>query len=85
MPRFHFNLSDGKRFSDANGVELADMEAARVFAVTYLADTLRDDPKEAWRGGEVKVEVAVDCGLTLCTVTLVCQDAPAAPRGRHIV
>lgn len=80
MPRFHFNLSDGRRVHDDEGIELANIGAARITAVTYLAETIKDNPDEPWNDGEMTVEVTDHAGLIVCTATLVCHDAPAAPR-----
>ena len=44
MPRYYFNVADGRSFRDPEGVELAGPEAAREEAVRVLGELLRDEP-----------------------------------------
>jgi hypothetical protein len=44
MPRYYFNIVDGRRFDDAEGLELPDTAAARAEAVAIARDLMRIDP-----------------------------------------
>jgi hypothetical protein len=78
MPRFHFHLEDGATHSDEQGVELADVEAARAYAQHYLADALNGSECSVWRSDGVRMEVADEAGLTLFGLYLVAVESPAA-------
>jgi len=42
MPRYYFDLKDGRESLDEVGVELTDIDAARKQAVTFSGEVLRD-------------------------------------------
>ncbi len=52
MPHFFFHLTDGKRtFTDANGVELRNSEAARAYLISHIRElrgTLSDNGIHDW-------------------------------------
>ena len=52
MPRYFFNLKDGRTSLDDEGTELADIDAARREAVTYAGSTLRDGAGDSLWNGE---------------------------------
>ena len=60
MPRFFFHLTDGKRtFTDANGVELKNIAAARRHLVSHIRElrgTLSDKGIYKWSEWTVVVE-----------------------------
>jgi hypothetical protein len=51
MPRYFFNVLDGKVFEDTEGTELPDTEAAEEEAVRTAGEIIRDDhfAGETWR------------------------------------
>jgi hypothetical protein len=59
MPRFFFHLTDGERtFTDANGVELESLAAARRHLITHtreLRGTLSDNGIHDWSKWAVTV------------------------------
>ena len=57
MPRFFFDLSDGSREMDAEGVELAGLDEARALAVKFTGELLRDNSLMIWEGEDLRVEV----------------------------
>lgn len=57
MPRYYFNTVDGGRDQDDQGSELPDTEAARVAAVRYAGDVLRDQPEVLDKSGCFSVYV----------------------------
>jgi hypothetical protein len=51
MPRYYFNLKDGREELDNVGVELAGIDAARIQAVIFSGEVLRDGGgKTLWQG-----------------------------------
>jgi hypothetical protein len=80
VPRFHFNAHDGSDHPDLEGVELADVPAARSFAIRYFRDMLHDDPGSLIECGEWKMEVTDEGGLTLFSLHLIGINAPAVDR-----
>lgn len=53
MPRYFFNVHNGRVIADADGVELSDATEARVRGVKIAADILREEylssPSASWR------------------------------------
>jgi hypothetical protein len=51
MPRYYFNLKDGRVSLDDEGTELADIKAARQEAVRFSGEVLRDGAGDSlWEG-----------------------------------
>jgi Domain of unknown function (DUF6894) len=51
MPRYYFNLEDGKRLLDDEGLDLPDLDAARKEALRASNELLRAGPKgDFWNG-----------------------------------
>ena len=57
MPHYYFHVEDHQRYIDEDGVELADLAAARIEAVRVSSDMLKDHAAEFWRLGEWRVVV----------------------------
>jgi ATP/maltotriose-dependent transcriptional regulator MalT len=58
MPRYYFNLRDGRDSLDEEGSELADIHAARKKAVTLSGEVLRDGAGDSlWDGATWKLWV----------------------------
>jgi hypothetical protein len=53
MPRYYFNLKDGRVLLDQDGSEFPDIHAARKEAVRYSGEVLRDGAGEALWAGEL--------------------------------
>ena len=62
MPRFFFNVRDGKGFPDAEGVEFADASAACGEAVTLAGEILRDVNGKMSEGGDWRLDVTDAAG-----------------------
>ena len=50
MPRYYFNLKDGRESLDDVGSEFPDIHAARREAVRYSGEVLRDGGASLWEG-----------------------------------
>ncbi len=68
MERFLFNLTDGSPVADDEGLELADVAAARKEAVRFLADALRHKGDEFWRDGRWTLTVSDARGLVMFSI-----------------
>lgn len=60
------------------GIELSTISEARIEAVKFAAETLRERPELIWLGDEFRVEVTDENQLLLFTVIAFGVDAPAA-------
>jgi hypothetical protein len=78
--QFFFNLAGAVHDPDNQGKELADMQAARIYAVVHASEVIRDHPNLVWSGTEVRVEVTDADRLVLFTVIVLGVDAPAGSR-----
>ena len=65
MPRYFFNIQDGRATPDQEGTELPDMETARAEAVRLSGEVLRDTGAQYWRHPEWRLEVLDESGRTL--------------------
>jgi hypothetical protein len=48
MPRYYFDIVDGQDFPDVHGSDLPDLAAARIEAVRYSAEVLKEMPDRFW-------------------------------------
>ena len=78
MPLYFFDRVDGGFDADREGTELPDMASARLEAIRFAGETVRDNPEKLRDAGTLRVEVSNDVGAPLCTVTVTASDAPSA-------
>jgi len=85
MPRYFFHVEDGVSHTDAEGLELRGIEAAREHAVSYFAELLRDAPRAFWNLGEWQMRVTDAAGLIFFTLHFTATLAAAGGGGalRH--
>ena len=77
MPRYHFNVLDGERERDADGIDLSSWRKARLGAIRYAGEVLRDDPKRIAENKEWHMEVTDDTGLVLFSLDFSVMAEPA--------
>ena len=77
MPRFHFNLHDEAEHLDSEGEELADIAAARRYALRYFADVLQDEARTFAGGEALRMDVTDETGLLLVSFHFATVDSPA--------
>lgn len=65
MPRFHFNIYDGVTALDREGIALPDLDAARVEAIRFAGESLRDDAHRLRLGEDWHMDVTDETGLIL--------------------
>lgn len=70
MPLFHFNLADQGRDPDLDGTDLADADEARVQAIVFAGEYLRDNPGLLVNGTVFRVEVTDDRASALFAVQI---------------
>lgn len=80
MPRYYFHVEDGRSYPDEEGVELADIDAARINATRMFGAMLCDDPTTFWNGDEWTLKVTDEEGLVLFCVHFVAIDSPVGQR-----
>lgn len=76
MPRYFFHVEDGRSFPDLDGVELPDLDAARIEAVRLLGGMLRDEAETFWQGDDWRMSVADAGGMALFTIDFMATMAP---------
>ena len=83
MARYFFNEINGEYKKDDEGVELPSLDAARVLAIQYVSEVLRDHPSIVWGGEDFRVEVTDRTQLLMVTVIVVGIDAPAGAKSTN--
>ena len=74
--RYYFNEKDTAYRADDEGLEFAGIDQARLEAVRYAGEVLRDHPTLVWTGEDFRIEVT-DSRRLLFTVIVVGVDSPA--------
>lgn len=79
MPRYFFDIRDGEFIPDEVGLDLADLDAARVHAVVRSGDILRENASRFWDGDEWQLEVRDRSRQILFILTFMATDSPNLP------
>ena len=74
MPKFHFHLDDHR---DEQGLELADLAAAKCEALEFAARHICDAANAFWDKDEWTLSVTNERGLTLLQLQIVGTQSPA--------
>jgi hypothetical protein len=80
MPQYHFHVYDGRPVKNVNGIELPNIQAARVEALRLAAETIRDAAERADLGDAWRVEVLDEVGLMLFRMDFLIAESPAASK-----
>ncbi len=84
MPRYFFDIVDGEDFPDLQGSEFADLAAARVEAVRYAAEVLKEMPERFWNCELWTMTVSDPCRNPLFTLKFLAEKVdPADPTNQH--
>jgi hypothetical protein len=76
MPRYFFNIHDGKDLVDHEGTVLADLSQARVEAVDLAGRCIADMGEVFWTPGhQWRLEVLDENGTLLFTLNFSATDA----------
>ncbi|WP_404366818.1 DUF6894 family protein [Sphingomonas sp. MMS24-J45] len=76
MPRYFFDISDGSDFRDLDGSEWPDLDAAKIEAVRYSAEILREMPERVIESRAWKMAVSDDKREHLFTLRFTVELAP---------
>ena len=68
MPRYFFNVHDGRDIPDETGTVLPGPEAARNQAVIAAGEMLKDLDGKFWSASEWRMRVTDEQGATVCTL-----------------
>ena len=70
MPRYFFNVHDGRDYPDDEGTELPDLAAVRAEALRSSGEMLRDNngTAEFWSGDDWTMNVTDEAGKTVLTL-----------------
>jgi hypothetical protein len=65
MPKYFFHVMDGRATVDLEGVDLADVSAARDEAIKTAGTILAEEGMTFWKGREWNMTVADEKGSTV--------------------
>ncbi|MFB0491918.1 hypothetical protein ABIE45_004504 [Methylobacterium sp. OAE515] len=68
MPRYFFNVHDGRSELDTEGTELTSDDAAQFTATQLAGELLRDEAHRRKLGGAWHLEVLNEAGANVCSV-----------------
>lgn len=80
MPRFHFNVYDGRESTDPKVTDLDSYETARRHAIALAGKMLTKESHEPSLGDEWRVEVTDDRGLILYRIDISVAGSAALSR-----
>ncbi len=79
--RYFFHITGAATEPDQLGREIESLSDARIFAVKFASDYLRDRPELVWMGEEFRVEVAgIDREILFTFIAVGVDGAAAAGR-----
>ncbi|MBP2495365.1 hypothetical protein ABID82_002302 [Methylobacterium sp. PvP062] len=81
MPRFYFNVHDGKSGLDVVGTELPDIPTARIEAVRLAGEILRDEAPHIVLDNDWRLEVTNHRGLVLFQMAVLLIESPVLSQG----
>lgn len=79
MPRYFFNVIDGRSIIDTEGSELADLKEARVEAIQLAGAILRDEGDTFWNGEVWHMNVTDAAGQSVLKLHFSAQDQGTTP------
>jgi hypothetical protein len=72
VPRYFFNVQDGKNIPDTEGTELAGI--ARNQAIVAAGEMIRSDGHTVWNGSEWRMDVRDEAGNSVFTLRFSADD-----------
>lgn len=71
MPRYLFHIAGARRYVDTDGVDLADLQAAKLEALRIIRELMIDNSiDDLWSGGEWVMTVADEAAQNLFSIRL---------------
>ena len=80
MPRYFFNIDDGRSPRDKEGTELKDLATAKCEGVKLAGRIICEDSDRFWDRREWGLTVTDSAGLILFSLAFLGTEAPAAAR-----
>ena len=74
MPRYFFNVYDGKDLPDNRGVDLADRDTAHREAIVTAGEMLKETGRKFLRGDVWEMHVTDEAGATVCRLRFSAED-----------
>ena len=74
MPRYFFNVHDGKDLPDDRGIELPSRHAAHREAIVTAGEMLRETKREFLRGDVWEMHVTDEAGKTVCRLKFLAEE-----------
>jgi hypothetical protein len=74
MPRYFFNVHDGKDLPDSEGIELPGRNEAHRQAVITAGEMLRESDRQFLAGDVWEMHVTDDRGATVCRLRFSAED-----------
>ena len=78
MPLYFFDIVDGEDLPDLNGSDHADLAAARIEAIRYSGEVLREMPERFWNAEEWTMTVSDATKAPLFTLKFFAEQIPSA-------
>ncbi len=75
MPHYFFDIADGEDLPDLQGSEWPDLAAARMEAVRYSAEVLKEMPERFWNCEAWKMTVSDADRVMLFTLKFLAESA----------
>ena len=79
MDRYFFDIVDGKDFPDLQGSEWPTLTAARIEAVRYAAEVLKEMPDRFWNCEEWIMTVSNYRRRPIFTLKFIAETVPKEP------
>jgi hypothetical protein len=74
LPRYFFNIVDGKDVHDTEGTELAGLAEARDQAIAAAGEMIRHDGHSVWDGSSWLMNVTDETGAAVFTLRFSADD-----------
>jgi len=68
VPRYFFNVHDGRSEIDTEGTELTSHDAAQLTGVQLAGEILKDEARRRKLGGTWRLEVLEEAGVLVCRI-----------------
>jgi hypothetical protein len=83
VPRFFFNIKDGKDLTDTERTELAGIAEARDQALTAAGEMIKHQKDTVWNGSEWRMHVTDEAGRPVFTLRFAADDDPPGLAARQ--
>ncbi len=77
MPKYFFNVHDGRSDLDQNGVELPDLAAAKIEGIRFAGVLIHENAACIATNWQWRIEVADETGLVLLRMDFSYVQSPA--------